>query len=65
MYQEKIYNYNVDLKKEAYNYLSAIWGTSSFDVPESMVAPFMKLLQLPELKDFHPTPVIIRLEDYF
>lgn len=52
---ETISRYNTDLLQAAFTYLSSIWDTCTVDVPECMAAPFMKLLQLPELKDFQKT----------
>lgn len=53
---ETLSAYNTALKREAFSYLSTAWTTTSISVPASMVAPFMKLLQLPRLKDFNETP---------
>ena len=58
--QHSISAYNTALKQEAFNYLSTAWGTTSIDIPESMAAPFMKLLELPKLTGFDKTAVCHR-----
>jgi len=47
--QEAIYSYCSDLVQRGSYLLVKLWGTKSFQIPESMISPFMRFVRLPDL----------------
>lgn len=49
---EKIHSYADKLLREAVKLLTDAWGTEKLEIPDSMEAPFMRMIKLPKLNLF-------------
>lgn len=47
-----ISNYNKEMLDQAVQLFTENWGTKKLEMPVEMEAPFMKVIELPELKDY-------------
>ena len=50
--QDAVIEYNTKLADEAADLLVERWGTSKLDIPPEMEAPFLRMVRLPDLKDY-------------